>query len=65
MPNRSKGRGRYRAPAVGKYEAYAYVQNGNIANFVTETRYREAGYEPPFETLPTEDEWKQKKGDDA
>jgi hypothetical protein len=35
----------------------AYVIDGSIASYVTETAYREKGYEPDFNELPTEDEY--------
>ena len=35
----------------------AYVLGGGSPSYVTEATYRAKGYLPPFETLPTEDEY--------
>lgn len=49
--------GQYRTePAKGR-QPMAYVIDGKAASFVDEATYRAKGYEPSFETLPTEDEY--------
>jgi hypothetical protein len=54
MANGSKGL--YRQPA-GDDEPVAYVASNGAATFVTESEYRSEGIQPPFETLPTQDEY--------
>lgn len=49
--------GQYRTEPVGDRPPMAYVIDGSIASFVNEEAYRAKGYEPAFETLPTEDEY--------
>ena len=49
--------GRYRTEASEHRPARAYVIDGAKAYFVTEDEYRARGLRPPFETLPTEDEY--------
>jgi len=49
--------GRYRTEPAGDRGRMAYVIDGSIASYVTETAYREKGYEPDFNELPTEDEY--------
>lgn len=49
--------GRYRTEASEHRPARAYVIDGAKAYFVTEDAYRAKGLQPPFETLPTEDEY--------
>lgn len=50
--------GRYKTPAVGNREAEAYVEDGGIGSFVPESLYRSRGYQPEYETLPTEEEYR-------
>lgn len=50
--------GRYRCPAVGSMDETAYVEDGGIASFVERSSYEERGYEPPFDTLPTEEQYR-------
>ena len=47
--------GRYRTEATEHRPARAYVIDGARAYFVTEEEYRAKGFQPPFETLPSED----------
>lgn len=49
--------GQYRTERAEPRRPMAYVVDGRIASFVTEEVYRAKGYEPPFEKLPTEDEY--------
>ena len=49
--------GRYRTEASEHRPARAYVIDGGKAYFVTEEAYRAKGFRPPFETLPTEDQY--------
>lgn len=49
--------GRYRTEASEHRPARAYVIDGGKAYFVTEEVYRAKGLLPPFETLPTEDQY--------
>lgn len=49
--------GRYRTEASEHRPARAYVIDGGKAFFVTEETYRAKGFRPPFETLPTEDQY--------
>jgi hypothetical protein len=53
--------GIYRTEPVGTHGPRAYVQDGNIASFVEEDSYRRKGYQPPFEQLPTEADYKKAK----
>ena len=50
-------KGLFRQPAVGQDEAIAYVANGGATMFVTETEYRAEGISPPFEALPSQEEY--------
>jgi hypothetical protein len=56
MVERSKGL--YRQPA-GDDEPVAYVVSGSTATFVTESEYRADGIEPPFEALPSQDQYEE------
>lgn len=49
--------GRYRTEASEHRPARAYVVDGARAYFVTEDVYRAKEFRPPFETLPTEDQY--------
>ena len=49
--------GRYRTEASEHRPARAYVIDGARAYFVTEEVYRGKKFKPPFETLPTEDQY--------
>ena len=49
--------GRYRTDASEHRPARAYVVDGAKAYFVTEAVYRAKGFQPPFETLPGEDQY--------
>ena len=49
--------GRYRTEASEHRPARAYVIDGAKAYFVTEEAYRARNFNPPFETLPTEDQY--------
>ncbi len=49
--------GRYRTEASEHRPARAYVIDGGKAYFLTEEAYRAKDYKPPFETLPTEDQY--------
>jgi hypothetical protein len=49
--------GKFMQPALGASEPMAYVVGGEgLPKMIPESEYRSAGYEPPFETLPTLDE---------
>jgi hypothetical protein len=50
-------KGLFRQPAVGEDEAIAYVASGGATMFVTESEYRAEGISPPFETLPSQEEY--------
>jgi hypothetical protein len=52
-----KATGLFQQPAIGNDEAVAYVASGDATMFVTESEYRAEGLSPPFETLPTQDEY--------
>jgi hypothetical protein len=54
--------GRYRCPAVGNREEEAYVEDGTIGSFVPRSRYEDRGYTPPFDKLPTQEEYEKGKG---
>lgn len=49
--------GRYRTAATEHRPARAYVIDSGKAYFVTEEAYRAKDLQPPFETLPTEDQY--------
>ena len=49
--------GQYRTPAVGTREAEAYVEDGTLGSFVPESRYKDKNYQPPFEKLPTQEQY--------
>ena len=49
--------GRYRTEKSEHRSARAYVIDGAKAYFLTEEDYRAKTFRPPFETLPTEDEY--------
>jgi hypothetical protein len=49
--------GRYRTEASEHRPARAYVIEGAKAYFLTEEAYRAKEILPPFETLPTEDQY--------
>jgi hypothetical protein len=49
--------GRYRTEKSEHRPARAYVIDGAKAYFLTEEDYRAKAFRPPFETLPTEDEY--------
>jgi hypothetical protein len=49
--------GRYRTEASEHRPARAYVVDGAKAYFLTEEEYRAKKFHPPFETLPTEDQY--------
>jgi hypothetical protein len=49
--------GRYRTEATANRVARAYVIDGRKAFFVTDEVYRAREFEPPFETLPTVDQY--------
>lgn len=49
--------GQYRTPPTKQRQPMAYVVDGRIASFVTEGVYRAKGFKPPFEELPSEDEY--------
>jgi hypothetical protein len=51
-----KSKGLYRQPA-GDDEPVAYVVSGEAAMFITETEYRADHMQPPFETLPSQEEY--------
>jgi hypothetical protein len=45
-------------PAINPSEALAYiVGDEDLPKMIPESEYRGAGYEPPFEMLPTLDEF--------
>ena len=49
--------GQYRTEPTGDRGPMAYVLVGKVANYVTEAAYRGMGYDPPFDELPTEEEF--------
>jgi hypothetical protein len=49
--------GQYRTKPSGDHAPMAYVLGGGSPTYVTEAIYRAKGYVPPFEKLPTEDEY--------
>jgi hypothetical protein len=51
-----KSKGLYRQPA-GDDEPVAYVVSGKTAMFITESEYRADDLQPPFETLPSQEEY--------
>ncbi len=55
--------GLYQTPAVGSREAEAYVSDGTIGSFVPESTYRAKGYQPDFEKLPTEAQFRAKEAE--
>jgi hypothetical protein len=50
-------KGLFRQPAVGEDEAIAYVASDGATMFLTESEYRAEGFSPPFETLPSQEEY--------
>jgi hypothetical protein len=44
-------------PATGGVEPLVYVTGGDVMEFVTESDYGTRGYQPDFETLPSEQEY--------
>ena len=50
-------RGLFRQPPVGEDEAIAYVASDGATMFVTESEYRAEGISPPFETLPSQEDY--------
>lgn len=54
-----KLRGLYRDPG------WAYVSDGNFIFDMPESRYRDRGYEPPYDQLPSKKEYEALKGKDA
>jgi hypothetical protein len=50
-------KGLFRQPAVGEDEAIAYVASGGATMFVAESEYRAEKIRPPFETLPSQEEY--------
>ena len=51
-----KLRGLYRAPG------WAYVSDGNLIFDMPEVRYRDRGYEPSYDQLPSKKEFEASKG---
>jgi hypothetical protein len=50
--------GRFMQPALGAGEPMAHVVGGEgLPKMIPENEYRAAGIQPPFETLPTLDEF--------
>jgi hypothetical protein len=50
--------GKFMSPAIRAGEALAYVVGGEgLPKMIPESEYRARGYEPPFEILPTLDEY--------
>jgi hypothetical protein len=49
--------GKFRTPAVGSREAEAYVEDGGIGSFVPESTYGARNYQPPFDDLPTQEQY--------
>jgi hypothetical protein len=52
-------KGLFRQPAVAEDEAVAYVASGGATMFVAESEYRAEGICPPFETLPSQEEYEE------
>ena len=50
-------KGLFRQPAVGGDEAIAYVAGDGATMFITESEYRAEGVSPPFDTLPSQEEY--------
>jgi hypothetical protein len=49
--------GKFMMPAIPPGEALAYIVGGeDLPKMIPESEYRTAGYEPPFEMLPTLDD---------
>jgi hypothetical protein len=44
---------------------WAYVSDGNFIFDMPESRYRDRGYEPPYDQLPSKNEYEALKGKDA
>ncbi len=55
MNNNPVGLYREQTPPLGA--AYAEVGQKALSMSVTEARYREDGYDPPYDTLPTKSEY--------
>jgi hypothetical protein len=50
--------GKFMMPAIPPGEELAYVVGGEgLPKMIPESEYRAAGYEPPFDTLPTLDQF--------
>jgi hypothetical protein len=49
--------GLYREEALSLSAGHAEVGATSLSMSVTEARYREDGYEPPYEVLPTKSEY--------
>ena len=50
-------KGKFSQPAFGGFEAMAYVAGDGVTEFITRSVYRARGYMPPFEELPSQDEY--------
>jgi hypothetical protein len=50
-------KGKFSQPAFGSFEAMAYVAGDGVTEFITRSVYRARGYMPPFEELPSQDEY--------
>ena len=50
-------KGKFSQPAFGSFEAMAYVAGDGVTEFITRSVYRAHGYSPPFEELPSQDEY--------
>lgn len=59
VDQRNLRRGIWRSRPVGGLEAYAYVVdvNGKSGMPLDESLYRDREYEPPFDELPTQEEY--------
>lgn len=64
-----QARGLYRTRGVGGLPNDARVSDGTIAMDIPEQRYRDNGYEPPFDDLPWKEDYEaaqaRKGGNDA
>ena len=55
--DRRSSRGQYRTRPAGDHVPMVYVRGGGAPSYVTEAVYRAQRLEPPFEALPTEEQY--------
>ena len=56
-------KGKLSQPTFPTFEAMAYVAGDGVPEFLTKSVYRAHGYLPPFEELPSQDEYEAAEGE--